>query len=459
MVAQANGKFFVDTQRYNADGSVDPSWNLALPTLPIDDYYSITRDVVLPASDGKVVIVQGTQMSRVQPDGQLDPAFGNGGLITLPINARDAKLQPDGTITVVGSSATTAIVRYTAGGQLDDTFGSGGVIALSAADRASGGTGDSLAILPDGKFVVAAVVGAAHEELFGFTAEGFPDPAFGREGAAATDIPAGTSLTPDHLAIETDDKLLLSGSGVGGAAIERFNASGNTDHRFGNAGKTVITFGSSGSEATNILAAGGTIIVANVGSTWTRPIGPSRAAGRNAPPPPELVTRWVVGVSWLTSSGQLDPHFASGGKWTSAIVGLPAFMPLSISLALQPDGKLLMGSSIEAARFLMNPTPTFTIDSGGRLSIYGVNGTDQINIDTVTSPVLIRVSENGVSETFVPKDASFPEGVREIRIVWPRHGVLRHVRPPLAGSLQGIIPSILSRSMLANAVRSSSSHR
>ena len=123
----------------------------------------------------------------------------------------------------------------------------------------------------------------------------------------------------------------------------------------------------------------------------------------------------------------------------------------SVSLAFQPDGKLLMGSSLQAVRFVMSSTPTFVVNHGTQLSVYGINGADQISIDTVTleGVLYIRVTEDGASESFFPQGAVSPlpttrQGVENIRIIWPGHGVLRHLRPPLAGVAQQLIPQKLS---------------
>ncbi len=109
---------------------------------------------------------------RLAPSaGQLDPTFGNGGIVTTEFNssayaAPDDETGPwaiavqpnDGKIILAGDtgSATTgyefAVARYSPNGALDPTFGQNGRVTLSFGSPADLGGG--VTIQPDGKILV-----------------------------------------------------------------------------------------------------------------------------------------------------------------------------------------------------------------------------------------------------------------------------------------------------------------
>ena len=100
------------------------------------------RGVAVQA-DGKTVVIGSStngsgkdfSLARYNADGTLDPSFGAGGKILTTINqisdlASAVKIQADGKIVVAGSSHNGlnmdfALVRYQADGSLDPSFGVG----------------------------------------------------------------------------------------------------------------------------------------------------------------------------------------------------------------------------------------------------------------------------------------------------------------------------------------------
>jgi len=100
--------------------------------------------------------------------GDLDPTFGNGGIVITRGNslnhldyALGMAIQPDGKIVVVGDGSISgligdfAVVRYNTDGSLDASFGGGIVITPvgNSQDQAR-----SVAIQADGKIVVAGFI-------------------------------------------------------------------------------------------------------------------------------------------------------------------------------------------------------------------------------------------------------------------------------------------------------------
>lgn len=116
--------------------------------------------------DGKIVAVGSTAnenafaLARYRADGTLDPTFGEDGRVATRMGdshsfALDVAIQPDGKIVVAGTAEFSrfALIRYEPNGDLDPSFGDGGIVTTdvtTGTDMAFG-----LAIQPDGSIVVA----------------------------------------------------------------------------------------------------------------------------------------------------------------------------------------------------------------------------------------------------------------------------------------------------------------
>ena len=110
-----------------------------------------------------LVVVNLAPASSPAAAADLDPSFGNGGIVLTDVSggydeARAIAIDPDGRIIVAGVSGTGsgrnfAIARYNADGALDRTFGAGGTVMTDF----SGGSDVvwALAIQPDGKILAA----------------------------------------------------------------------------------------------------------------------------------------------------------------------------------------------------------------------------------------------------------------------------------------------------------------
>ncbi|MGE3908165.1 MAG: hypothetical protein AB7K36_02355 [Chloroflexota bacterium] len=186
MVLQANGKIIVQggqvypgsrITRYNADGSVDTSYgsagvltidDVAVPALALqsDGKLLLAGTLVSPVETGvppSFYISQGFVLTRYNPDGGLDTAFGTAGRFVTGTNGHAyvsrtvaVLVQNDGNIVVGGSAYADGLtlVRFSQNGSLDPGFGTGGQVITST--TGSGGslvnlTG--LALAPDGKLI------------------------------------------------------------------------------------------------------------------------------------------------------------------------------------------------------------------------------------------------------------------------------------------------------------------
>jgi uncharacterized delta-60 repeat protein len=158
-------------QVLGADGDLDPTFGSAgKEIVQIQPDVRDFAKVVAVQSDGKIIIgaelgdftlnTNSAVLIRLNPDGSLDPTFGNGGKVVnsgqrhLPALA----IQPDGKIVTAGATTVSginldfAVVRYNADGSLDETFGNGGYAANGL------GSASGLVLQPDGKIVLIGYI-------------------------------------------------------------------------------------------------------------------------------------------------------------------------------------------------------------------------------------------------------------------------------------------------------------
>jgi uncharacterized delta-60 repeat protein len=112
-------------------------------------------------------------LARFNPDGSLDPSFGDGGKAATDFTTGDeghaVVVQPDGKIVVAGQSlANYALARYRPDGSLDPSFGSGGkVLSSIQGEQGPLGGASALVLQPDGKLVAVGNVYLASRHQFG----------------------------------------------------------------------------------------------------------------------------------------------------------------------------------------------------------------------------------------------------------------------------------------------------
>jgi uncharacterized delta-60 repeat protein len=103
-------------------------------------------------------------LARYDPSGNLDPAFGTGGIVLTPSPGltqdvvRGVALQRDGKIITAGWHSGDAmgtvceVERYTSGGALDGTFGNGGIVTTSVLTTLD--PGNAVTLQQDGDILV-----------------------------------------------------------------------------------------------------------------------------------------------------------------------------------------------------------------------------------------------------------------------------------------------------------------
>ncbi|MET0644995.1 MAG: Calx-beta domain-containing protein [Pyrinomonadaceae bacterium] len=169
----------------------------------------------------------GCAVARLKADGSPDATFDGDGKTTLSLLGQDVcaglALQPDGRVVVAGPASTNrdstdpdfGLARLNPDGTLDPTFGEGGRVTAdfkSGSDMPHG-----VAILPGGKIVAAGYVtgpnfsGTPEFGAVRFNPDGSPDNTFGVGGRATANFGPTTYLIARGMGVQPDGKVIVVG--------------------------------------------------------------------------------------------------------------------------------------------------------------------------------------------------------------------------------------------------------
>ncbi len=268
--------------------------------------------------------------------GDLDPTFGTGGIAHAGFPTIEepcsVPIQPDGKIVLAGYTYVTgngqdfSVVRYNVDGTLDTSFSGDGWVTTRL--TANEDKARSAAIQSDGKIVVAGhsyvTVSGNDFSVVRYNVDGSLDTSFSTDGMVTTAV--GMMDDAWAVAIQFDDKIVVAGwtstsSGTGDIALVRYNADGSLDTSFGVGGKVTTDVGVLSNDAaySMVLQPDGKIVVAGVS-------GGDFALVRYNP------------------DGSLDTSFDGDGKVTTDFGSTNGESARSV--ALQPDGKIVVAGSI-----------------------------------------------------------------------------------------------------------------
>ncbi len=239
-----------DIARLKMDGSVDTTFtpNLgavnSIPHLPTDS----VRAVILQ-SDGKLLIggsftnVAGfirNGVARLNTDGSLDNSFnagigGNGAVHSIAVQS-DGKVLIGGAFTNVNGSSIKCIVRLNSDGSVDNTFNMG--TGIAGAPPLSSPNVASMVVQPDGRILVAggftSIDGTNHNNIARLNPDGSLDETF---DSITTAGGLGLSSFINAVVLQQDGKILLAGSfisinGTNRDCVARLNRDGSLDLSF-----------------------------------------------------------------------------------------------------------------------------------------------------------------------------------------------------------------------------------
>ena len=329
--------------RYNADGSVDPSFNGT--GRAVGGFSGVLGSVfansVAIQSDGKIVVAgtsngSGFAVARFNSTGTLDASFTTGiGFGASP--GSSAAIQSDGKIVVVGSAPNPVfndfgVVRFTSAGSLDTTFNFIGKVTTDFSGKDD--FGRAIAIQGDGKIVVAGnSIPSSNNNSFAavrYNGNGTLDTTFNGTGKVTTDFGGSISSIANSMAIQSDGKIVVAGTsqdgGVAGShkifAVVRYNANGSLDTTFNGTGKLTTDFATGNdNNATSVaIQSDGKIVVVGYYNTGT------------------ALARYNI-------NGTLDAGFGVGGKLTTVGVLNNTLNGTGSGLVIQNDGRIVVAGT------------------------------------------------------------------------------------------------------------------
>jgi uncharacterized delta-60 repeat protein len=336
--------------RFDSNGTLDNSFGNSGKVIQdigsFDDYaYSLAIQ-----ADGKILLggycnsASGWDfcIARFDSNGTLDTSFGTSGKVIQPIGSShdhgySLAIQPDGKILLGGycdggSGWDFCIARFDSNGTLDNSFGNSGKVIQDISIGSSLDYGQSLAIQPDGKILLGGRCNSGSGLDFciaRFDSNGTLDTSFGNSGKVIQSISTGSSIDyGQSLAIQPDGKILLGGHCSNGSnndfCIARFNSNGTLDNSFGNSGKVIQDIDSDDYGNSLVIQPDGKIL-----------LGGYCDDGVNI----------NFCIARFNSDGNLDTSFGTSGKVIQPIIG--SFVNFGNSLAIQLDGKILLGGSCQ----------------------------------------------------------------------------------------------------------------
>jgi uncharacterized delta-60 repeat protein len=312
-------------------------------------------------ADGELVLVgesTGTSSNhfciiRIEADGRLDPAFGDGdpdtawsgdgdteisfgadaGASSVAIGS-DGRAVVAGRVAAAGGGSDLAVTRLDTDGTLDTTFGDGGRVVVGELNSAA-----DVLVQPDGRIVLVTTrsTGALSAiALLRLTEAGAVDPSFGGGDGIAIAPSVSSRDEADTGALQADGKILVSGrspSPLRYALGLRFNSDGSPDTSFGGDG-AAFAGSTTGSDTEVLPGPGGSVTVVS------RPFG----GPGSAPSGDFQITR-------LTSAGRRARSFQHYVGGASVNAAAPA-----------DDGGVTVVGGISSSYFVAKTLPNGMLD-------------------------------------------------------------------------------------------------
>jgi len=322
-------------------------------------------------------------LMRFNTDGSPDTSFGTNGIENAPLLSHDVAarlaLRANGGFIVAGTSTPgfgfgdqqVMIAAYGPTGAVDTTFNGTGFDSRQLGARE--GAVNAAAVQPDGRLLVTGTLTNGTEIgggmfLARFMANGAPDTSFGTVGTTMLDFRAITNA--DAIALQPDGRIVIGGAmavvdrngiQIPSLAFARFNADGTLDTSFGNGGVAVINSGSPNP------------VTEFVKAIAIQPDGMIVGAGFVRP------SRITDGfVARITATGQLDTAFGAGGF---ATVSMSSGSDEFWAMALQPDGRIVLGGRAETSPNLSTMAAARLTAAGTLDPTFGSAGIARVDFD------------------------------------------------------------------------------
>ena len=365
-------------------GTLDPTFGTGGQVLTDigngNDYF---RAIVVQP-DGRIVSAGGTEylasmwgcfaLMRHNTDGTLDDDFGGDGIVSTNINAGDAAwstyvgnnsavtdlaLLPDGRLLAVGRSFTVisgsgwnrlAMARYMADGSPDPSLNTNGwmvELGLGCVDA-------FVAVMDDGRYVVAAAHGFGDFNVLRYNPDGTRDTSFGGDGHITHQVGTGGNQVRG-VGVMADGRIIVGGSYFNSVDndeyLVRFDPDGSVDSTYNGTGVVTSAPGIYNDDLNDMIVHDdGSVVIA--GTTM----------------PPGGVTQWLL--QRFLPDGSPDPTFAGTGTLIHPVA--PDGGDLR-SIAERSDGEFLVTGSRYIAGSSEALSAAFTTQ-GALITAYGVAG-------------------------------------------------------------------------------------
>ena len=381
--------------RFNADGTLDPSFN---PN-PNSGVYAILLQpegkTVLGGAFTTVGLVTRNRLARLNADGSLDSTFNpnaNGIVACLALQP-DGKLLACGHFTSLAGQSRAYLARLQATGALDTSF-----------NAAANSPVNTLTVQPDGEILVGGAFttlnGASRRHIARLTSSGAVDSAFN----AVLEVGGGGVPGVYSLLVQPDNKILVAGAfssldSTTRTNLGRLNADGSLDTAF-RAGADDLIW-------TLALQADGSFLAA--GNFGALNGIPRAKLGRFNP------------------DGSLDARFN------------PAANGMVRALAVQTDGRILVGGDFTTVNGQVRSRFGRLQNTAEASSNLAFDGSTLTWLRGGASPEVWRteleITTNTVSWSSLGSGARIPGGWQFTNFVGPTNAVLR-TRGYLTGGAQ-----------------------
>lgn len=261
-------------------------------------------------------------------------------------------------------STAAAPTALAADGDPDPSFGSGGLVTSNLGGYT---WGYDVAVRPDGRIIVVGSVDESsgrHLFVQQLLPDGSTDASF---GAAGVVVLSDVDSTRPEMVLRSDGRLLVADRAPTGLVVYQLLEDGTPDPSFG------------------------------VGGKATSPVFPESIAGIGLQPDGRIVVgfrTWSgvegLGVARFTPDGTVDTGFGANG----AVTIYASFSRLTLELAVQPDGKILLGGYrccyVPSAGFVVRLTPDGEMDPG-----FGVGGEAVAELPSSSEFMALAVQPDG----------------------------------------------------------------
>jgi uncharacterized delta-60 repeat protein len=387
--------FQVFVARLGSDGKIETSFGKGgIVKLDSEDKVGGEEalDVQGRQGDGAEV-VDGSTVVALDPSGNLDPGFGEGGRVTTPGPAVGAAAAAGEAVVVAGtrslkppkkeeweSAEEFYVARYTAGGKLDPTFAGGA--AVGVLDPEGEVKANAALFGSDGSVTIAGLVTDGSTNcppgyscnrtpvVVRFAPDGRPDSGFGEGGIvriSSLAVPFQTDYYygVEALAARPGGGLFAAGEGNDVTFVAALAANGSLDGSFGTGG--LVTKGGSEPSSATPIATG----VDRAGRVYALVQSDSGTG----------LSEGTVVLRYLPD-GAIDQSFGEGGR---------AYVPpWSRALAVAPDGSSYVTSGQTST--LTKLSPSGSLDPG-----FGDGGSVVLPTGEAFEPsAVVRLSDGDV---------------------------------------------------------------